>query len=127
MSAYQSMTAWREKRKVAQAKYEANMAQAAVALQTAWNDAGFNVGEIAANAAIKRIQNEAKVKQEKLAASRADQDNQPYAPKYSKFSESSSATLDGGSRIDLTANTLTLPNGTVIDLKTGIKRVNVTV
>src|SRR5688500_16706486 len=84
MSAYESMSAWREKRKAFQEKYEAQMAEATSQLQTAWTDVGYNIGEIAANAAIKRMQDEAKAKQEKARAQLADQNNQPYQPTYSK-------------------------------------------
>jgi hypothetical protein len=148
MSAYESMTAWRQKRKAFQAKYEANMTQAVSALQTAWNDAGFDIGEIAAKRAVKRIQDEAKAKQEKAAAEAAKQSIQPYKPAYSRLTETGSAELDGGSKINLNSNTLTLSNGTVInlttgmtqsgdtltlsdgtviDMKTGLKKINITV
>jgi hypothetical protein len=122
MTAYESMTAWRAKRKAHQEKFEANMADAVSALQTAWNDVGYNIGEIAANRAVKRMQDEAKAKQEKLQAELADQNNQPYQPTYSKLTETGSAELDGGSKINLNSNTLTLSNGTTIDLTTGMRQ-----
>jgi hypothetical protein len=127
MTAYESMTAWREKRKAFQEKYEAKMQDAISALQTAWTDVGYNAGEIAAKRAVKRIEDEGKAKQEKLQAKLADQNNQPYRPTYSKLTETGSAELDGGSKVDLNSNTLTLSNGTVIDLTTGLKKVDVTV
>ena len=122
LSAYESMTAWRNKRKAFQAKYEANLQNGVAALQTAWNDAGYNVGEIAANRALKRISDEAKAKQEAMAKQLADQNNQPYQPAYSRITETGSAELDGGSKIDLNSNKLTLSNGTVIDLTTGMRQ-----
>lgn len=121
MGAYESMTAWRNKRKAFQQKYEANMQNAVSALQTAWTDVGYNVGEIAANRAIKRMQDEAKAKQEKLQAELADANNQPYQP-VSRLSETGQAELDGGSKIDLNSNKLTLSNGTVIDMTTGMRQ-----
>lgn len=127
MSAYESMSAWRTKRKAFQEKYEAQLAEATSQLQTAWTDVGFNIGEIAANAAMKRIQNEAKAKQEKAQAVLANQKNQLYQPIYSKITEVGIAELDGGSSINLNNNTMTLSNGTVIDLTTGAKKVDVTV
>jgi Skp family chaperone for outer membrane proteins len=127
MGAYESMTAWRQKRKAFQEKYEAKMQDAVSALQTAWTDVGYNIGEIAANRAVKRIQDEGKAKQEKLQAQLADQNNQPYRPTYSKITETGSAELEGGSKVDLNSNTLTLSNGTVIDLTTGLRRVDVSV
>lgn len=120
MTAYESMKAWREKRKAFQEKYEARMSDAISALQTAQNDVGYNIGEIAAKRAVKRIEDEAKAKQAKREAELADQNNQPYKPIYSSLTESGTAELDGGSKINLNSNSLTLSNGTVIDLTTGM-------
>jgi uncharacterized protein (DUF2461 family) len=125
-SAHQSMTAWREKRKAFQEKYEANLQNVVASLQTAWTDVGYNIGEIAANKALSRIQAEAKAKQEKAAAAAAAEANRVEAPKQSAFSYNDSVTVSGGAQINLSANTITHNDGTVIDLKTGIK-VNVTV
>lgn len=125
-SAHQSMTAWREKRKAFQEKYEANLQNVVASLQTAWTDVGYNIGEIAANKALSRIQAEAKAKQEKAAAAAAAEANRVEAPKQSAFSYNDSVTVSGGAQINLSANTITHSDGTVIDLKTGIK-VNVTV
>ena len=121
MTAYESMTTWRSKRKAFQAKYEANMENSVSQLQTAWNDAGYNGGEIAAKAAVKRMSDEAKVKQEAMAKQLADDNNQPYKPTYSALADGSE-TFDSGSRIDLNSDRLTLSNGTVIDLKTGMQQ-----
>ena len=125
-SAYESMVSWREKRKAFQEKYEAHMADAVSALQTAWTDVGYNIGEIAANRAMKRIQEEAKAKQEKLQTQLADENTRPYQPTYSTITESGAVELAGGAKINLSSNTLTMSDGTVIDLTTGLK-VNVTV
>ncbi len=127
MSAHESMTAWRAKRKAFQEKYEANLQNAVSALQTAWNDVGYNVGEIAANKALKRISDEAKAKQEAALKQIAQDNIQPYQPTYSKLGETGSQTFDGGTSINLDSNTLTLSNGTKIDLTTGLKKVDVTV
>jgi uncharacterized protein (DUF2461 family) len=125
-SAHQSMTAWREKRKAFQEKYETNMQNVVASLQTAWTDVGYNIGETAANKALARIQAEARAKQEKAAAAAAAEANRVEAPKQSAFSYNDSVTVSGGAQINLSANTITHSDGTVIDLKTGIK-VNVTV
>jgi FKBP-type peptidyl-prolyl cis-trans isomerase len=125
-SAYESMSSWREKRKAFQEKYEANMQNVVASLQTAWTDVGYNIGEIAANRALARIQQETKAKQEKAAAAAAAEANRVEAPKQSSFSYNDSVTVSGGAVIDLSANTITHTDGTVVDLKTGIK-VNVTV
>lgn len=125
-SAHQSMTAWREKRKAFQEKYETNMQNVVASLQTAWTDVGYNIGEIAANKALTRIQAEAKAKQEKAAAAAAAEANRVEAPKQSAFSYNDTVTVSGGAQINLSASTITHSDGTVIDLKTGIK-LNVTV
>ncbi|HWV51405.1 hypothetical protein [Pseudorhodoplanes sp.] len=125
-SAYQSMVSWREKRKAFQEKYEAKMENAVSALQTAWNDVGYNIGEIAANRALARIQQEAKAKQEKALAELAAEQSRINPPKQSSFSYSDTVTMSGGTTIDLAANRITHSDGTVVDLKTGLK-VNVTV
>jgi predicted NodU family carbamoyl transferase len=128
MSAYESMVSWREKRKAFQEKYEAQMTQSVSALQTAWNDVGYNLGEIAANRAMARIQEEAKAKQAKqakAAALAAAEDNLISAPKQSSFSYNDTVTVTGGATINLSANTITHSDGTVIDLKTGLN-VNLT-
>jgi hypothetical protein len=120
MSAYESMTSWREKRKAFQEKYEANMQNAVASLQTAWNDVGYNLGEIAANRAMARIQQEAKAKQQKALAATAAEQNRIAPPKQSSFSYGDSVTISGGAKIDLSGNTITHTDGTVVDLKTGI-------
>lgn len=124
-SAYESMTAWREKRKAFQEKYEAQMSESVSALETAWNDVGYNLGEIAANRALARIQEEAKAKQAKAAAAAAAERNLINPPKQSSFNYNDSVTMSGGATINLSANTITHTDGTVVDLKTGLK-VNVT-
>jgi hypothetical protein len=124
-SAYESMTAWREKRKAFQEQYEVNQQNVVASLQTAWNDVGYNLGEIAANKALARIQEETKAKQAAAAAAAAAQENLINPPKQSSFSYSDSVTISGGAKINLSANTITHSDGTVVDLKTGIK-VNVT-
>ncbi len=126
-TAYESMKAWRERHRAAQEKYEANLTNAVSALQTAWVDQGLNVGEIAAKRAMTRMSEEAKIKQEKLAAAKASEASRIDPPKQSVYARNSSSTLDGGSRIDLSSNTLTLSDGTTIDLKTGLKKIDLTV
>jgi hypothetical protein len=126
MTAWEGVSGWRAKRKAFQAKYEANMQNYVSQLQTAWNDVGFNVGEIAANKALKRISDETKAKQDQAAAQTARDSIEIYQPTYSKFSVGASETFDGGTSINLASDTLTLSDGTRIDLKTGLK-IDVTV
>ena len=47
--------------------------------------------------------------------------------KDSMFSGSASGQLDSGTKIDLDAGTITLSNGTVIDAKTGAKKINIVI
>jgi hypothetical protein len=119
-SAYESMVSWREKRKAFQEKYEAQMSESVSALETAWNDVGYNLGEIAANRAMARIQEETKAKQAKAAAAAAAEENLINPPKQSSFSYNDTVTVAGGAIINLSANTITHTDGTVIDLKTGL-------
>ena len=72
-----------------------------------------------------RIQNEIKAKQEKALAAATAEQNQITAPKQSSFSYGDSVTMAGGAKIDLSSNTITHTDGTIVDLKTGLK-VNVT-
>ena len=127
MTAWESISGWRAKRKAFQAKYEANMENYTSQLQAAWNDVGYNIGEIAAKRAVKRMSDEAKAKQEQLASQVSKDSIDIYQPTYSKLSEGGSETFDGGTSVNLSSNTLTLSDGTTIDLKTGLKKIDVTV
>lgn len=127
MTAWEGISGWRAKRKAYQAKYEASMENYVSQLQTAWNDVGYNGGEIAAKRAVQRMSAESKAKQEKLMAQTSRDSIEIYQPTYSKLSEGGSETFDGGTSLNLASNTLTLSNGTQIDMKTGLKKVDVTV
>lgn len=127
MTAWESISGWRAKRKAYQAKYEASMENYTSQLQTAWNDVGYNVGEIAAKRALKRMSDEAKAKQEKLTAQFSKDSIEIYQPTYSKLSDGCSETFEGGTSVNLSSNTLTLSDGTQVDLTTGLKKVDVKV
>lgn len=127
MTAWEGISGWRAKRKAFQAKYEANMENYTSQLQTAWNDVGYNLGEIAAKRAVKRISDEAKAKQEQAQALVARDSIEIYQPTYSKLSEGGSETFEGGTSINMASNTLTLSDGTLIDMKTGLKKLDVKV
>jgi len=83
------------------------------------------LANIAAQRALDRINAEARAKAVKQSASSEEIVISP--PKHSIFSIDSKTTLDGGSKIDLGRNTLTLSDGTIVDLTTGLKKVNVVV
>ncbi len=125
VTAHESMSAWRAKNQAYQQKYEAQLNNMVSALQTAWTDSGLNLGQIAANRAMSRMQAEAKASQEKAAAAEAAAAFTVNAPKRSAFSYSDSITITGGATIDLSTNTMTRSDGTQVDLTTGLK-INVT-
>ncbi len=123
-TARENIEAWRAKRKSVREGFEATQSAASNALLTTFSDRISAAGDLAARAALKRIQSEL---QEKIAERSASSDNLIPATKNSVFSVSATTTLDGGSKIDLQGNTLTLTDGTVIDLTTGLKKLNVVV
>lgn len=124
-TARENIEAWREKRKSVREGFEATQSAASNALLTTFSDRISGAGDLAARAALKRIQDAIKAKIAEQSAG-SDENIIP-ATKKSVFSVSSTTTLDGGSKIDLDANTLTLSDGTVIDITTGVKKVNVVV
>jgi hypothetical protein len=119
LSAYESMQAWRERRQAAQEKFEANAAATLTSLQAVWENRTFMLGELAANAALKRIEEETKAAQERALALKADEEIVIDPPKQSSFSYTDTVTLSGGAVINLAANTITHTDGTVVDLTTG--------
>jgi hypothetical protein len=130
MTAYESATAWAAKRKAARQKFEAEQSAVSSILLNVGDAQSQGLAEIVAQIALKRITEEGKVKAEKnakLAEFDTEVDTGMADKNDSVFSDSTSATLDGGTKIDLGANTLTLSDGTVIDIKTGVKKVNITV
>jgi hypothetical protein len=124
-SAYASTVIQRYRMRAANETAAANVE----AVTSKLNDAAINqaqgLANIAAQRALDRINAETKAKAKATSAS--TDDIVISAPKNSVFSIDSKTTLGGGSKIDLKSNTLTLPDGTVIDLKTGLKKVNVVV
>lgn len=123
LTARESIEAWRAKRKSIREDFEATQQAAVNALSGALSNNITAAGDLAAKAALKRVQTEINKKIEELRAAKDENIIPP--SRNSVFSVTSQTTLDGGSRIDLDANTLTLPNGTVVDLTTGLKKVDV--
>ena len=123
LTARESVEAWRDKRKTMREDFESRTGTAQASFNTVWSNQSAGVADLGIKKALARIQAEVKAKAaEKAAASSA---HELPKPRNSVFSVDSRATLDGGSRIDLKAGTLTLPNGTVVDLATGVKKINV--
>jgi hypothetical protein len=106
MTAYESATAWAAKRKAARQKFEAEQSAVSSILLNVGDTQSQGLAEIVAQIALKRITEEGKVKAEKNA-------------KLAEFD----TEVDTG-KADIT---LTLSDGTVIDIKTGVKKVNITV
>lgn len=114
-SAYQSLQAWHQRQASFRQDFEANQSAAMSAFGDAMSNQISQSGTISAQIALDRIQAAAKAK-------------------FAAISDGASATSsttanpvdpivlsDGSSTIDVTGGTLTLSNGTVIDLKTGLK------
>jgi ribosomal protein L18 len=125
--AYKSMQAWRAKRQEATARFETNMSNTLSVLQSAAYDTAYAVGELAAKRAMQRMGEEFRLKQENAAKVASAENNLISQPKNSVFSYGEPLTLSGGARVDLGNNTITHSDGTVVDLKTGIAKVDVTV
>jgi hypothetical protein len=123
LTARESVEAWRGKRKTMREDFESRTGAAQASFNTVWSNQSAGVADLGIKKALARIQAEIKAKAaEKAAASSV---NELPKSRNSVFSVDSSATLDGGSKIDLKAGTLTLPNGTVVDLATGVKKLNI--
>ncbi len=101
-------------------QYEAMSAQASNTLLGAGNDQMLAAGDLAAKAALKRIQDQTAAK---VAENQANE-----AKNRSVYVNKEPATsIDAGkTSINFNSDTLTLSDGTTIDIKTGVKKVNLT-
>jgi hypothetical protein len=129
MSSWEATRSWTAKRKEMREEFESRVAAATTAFNEAWGSQTSGSANYAVQSAIIRMQAEAKQKALD-AAKKTDYDTGPNnipSSKNSTFSVTSSTRLDGGTQIDMNAGTMTMKDGTVYDLKTGLKRVNVTV
>ena len=129
-SAYQSMTAWREKRAQMREKFEAQQTEISNKLLSVGDAQNQGMAEIFAQIALKRVTEEGKAKiakNEEMAKYDTEVDTGKADINDSIFSDSTSATLDGGTKIDLGNDTLTLSDGTVLDIKTGAKKIKIDV
>lgn len=122
LSAWESLQQWQQRRTAARQDFEARASIANTALATALTDQISGTGTLAAQAALKRIQEAA---QKKLAQPAPAANSAPVAPP--KLVGSTVTLADGLSKIDLEKGTLTMADGSVVDLKTGVKKVSVTV
>lgn len=130
MTAYEGITAWQAKRKVMRQDFEEKQSAANNAFMNAWSGQIDGMNTIIAQIALDRITEEGKAKAAaKAEAAKLDTtiDSSKADIKDSIFSGSSSGQLDSGTKIDLDAGTITLSDGTVIDSKTGVKKINIVV
>jgi hypothetical protein len=119
LSTWETMESWRLSRREAVRQFISERQLALNGLSTALNDSITGYANLAAQAAASRVQAETKAKIDKMLTSATD------ALSAAKPA-TSKVLLDSGSQLDLNAGTLTLSNGTIVDIKTGLKKVNVT-
>lgn len=130
MTAYESLAAWKAKSKAAREKFEAAQSEISNKLLSVGDTQSQGMAEIVAQIALKRITEEGSAKAKKnaeLAKFSTEVDTDRANIPDSVFSGSGKTTFDGGTTVDLDSNTITLSNGTTIDIKTGLKKVNVIV
>ncbi len=131
MTAYEAATAWAAKRKAARQKFEAAQTEISNKLLSVGDAQSQGLAEIVAQIALKRITEEGKAKAKKTCGAgedRAPRSTPARPTSRIRFSAIPRAvTLDGGTKIDLDNDTITLSDGTVIDIKTGVKKINITV
>ena len=126
-SPYQSMVIQRYRMREANDRVTSSFADFSSTFSDAAVSQAQGLSNIAAQRALDRIKAETQAKlAENSASNSSGSDTLVPPPKNSVFSTESSTTLDGGSQIDLKSNTLTLPDGTKIDLTTGLEKVDVT-
>jgi hypothetical protein len=123
LTARESVDAWREKRKSMRDEFETRTSAARASFDTAWANQSSGIAELGIRKALARIQAETKAKQAEKAS--ANSANELPKSRNSVFSVDSTTTLAGGSKIDMKAGTLTLSDGTVIDLSTGVKKIDI--
>ena len=112
------------------AGFRAKQTAANNAFTNAWSARIDGTGTIIGQIALDRVIAEGKAKSAanaEAAKLATDIDSSKADIQDSMFSASSSGQLDSGTKIDLDAGTITLSDGTVIDAKTGAKKINITV
>ncbi len=128
MTAHEAVKAWKEKRKVMRQEFEERQTAANNAFTNAWTAKIDGLGTIAGQIALDRVIAEGKAKTAKaaeLAKFDTEIDSHKADIQDSIFSGSTSGTLDSGTKIDLNSGTITLSDGTVIDAKTGAKKIDI--
>jgi hypothetical protein len=121
LSSWERMESWRLSRRNIVRQFIDQRQTALNGLSTAWTDNISGTANLAAQAASKRVQAETKAKIDKMVGAAAADTSPPAKAAKSKV------LLDSGSQVDLNAGTITLSNGAIVDIKTGLKKVNVKV
>jgi hypothetical protein len=130
LSARESVEAWKEKHKAMRQHFERRQAEASNRFSNAWSGQIEGMGIIIGQIALDRVIAEGQAKTAAAAESAklaTEVDSNKADIKDSMFSGSASGQLDSGTKIDLDAGTITLSNDTVIDAKTGAKKINIVV
>jgi hypothetical protein len=130
MTAYESLSAWRQKRKAMTQDFLAKQSAASDAFSSTWSDQITGMNTIIGQIALARVTAEGKAKAAKQADDAANTttiDTNAANIQDSAFSGDGTGELDSGTMIDLNAGTITLSDGTVIDSQTGIKKVDLSV
>jgi len=118
-SAWQEMQQRRERGKEFREKYAAANSEANSRLTAVWSDNVTSGGDIAAKKALARIQAETDAK---LKENQREEESKSFSVWKNK--PPPKQVTAGDSSIDMANNTLTLSDGTQIDIKTGVKKVN---
>lgn len=124
LSARENVNLWREKRKSMRQDFEARTADANSRLSSALYGQSKGITDLGIQTAIARVQKEIKATQAEQAAAAAKSENNIPSSRDSIFSIDSKMTLGSGATIDMGSGTITLKDGTEIDLKTGYKKLN---
>lgn len=118
---WETMQSWRMSRSEAIKQYANESESARNALATAWTNNIAGITTLATQAALQRVQTQTKAKIDTILKTTEEASAELNKKLPSKV------TLDSGSKVDIASGTLTLSNGTIIDVKTGLKKAKVNV
>jgi hypothetical protein len=111
---WQQLEARRERGKVLRERAQAVTAELSSVVQSTAGDQMTGAGDLAAKAALKRIEKEAEAKLDKARAEASAKEISIW-----KNKAAPSSVTEGGTTVDLAGDTVTLSDGTTINLKTG--------
>ena len=113
-SAWQELQARREKSKAHRENFEALSAEISATFSSASSEQITASGDLAAKAALKRINAEIKAKAKAEADKKAASNNSVW-----KNKPAANSVDAGGTKIDFMGNTIKLSDGTMLNIKTG--------